>query len=371
MNIKVDREKILPILSRAGSVVEKRQTLPMLAHLHIGVHGGELIATGTDMEVEISESVAKIEGEDGSFTVPMQKALDIVRMLPESAPITVSVDKNKVLIVSARSRYTLNTLDPTDFPRIKEDKWEERFKMNQLTLKALLDKTSFAMAVQDVRYYLNGVLVELENNMLRAIATNGHRLAQSEVDVELGGKETRKLIVPRKAILEINRFIAADEGEDAELMVEINPYHLKLSKSGTTLITKLIDGKFPEFKGVFEKEPDVVVGIERLAFLDVLSRAGVLVSSGDQGRGVQIALEDGTMRITGKNMEQEEAVEEVAVKYSGKPMSAGYNVEYLSDVARAAVGDTIELHIRSEDNVCILKQLDDERTLWLVMPVRL
>ena len=128
MNIKVDREKILPILSRAGSVVEKRQTLPMLAHLHVGVHGGELIATGTDMEVEISESVAKVEGEDGSFTVPMQKALDIVRMLPESAPITVSVDKNKVLIVSARSRYTLNTLDPTDFPRIKEDKWEERFK---------------------------------------------------------------------------------------------------------------------------------------------------------------------------------------------------------------------------------------------------
>ena len=127
--------------------------------------------------------------------------------------------------------------------------------MNQLTLKALLDKTSFAMAVQDVRYYLNGVLVELENNLLRAIATNGHRLAQSEVDVELGGKETRKLIVPRKAILEINRFIAADEGEDAELMVEINPYHLKLSKSGTTLITKLIDGNSPNSRGFLRRSP--------------------------------------------------------------------------------------------------------------------
>ncbi|MGR3913301.1 MAG: DNA polymerase III subunit beta [Gammaproteobacteria bacterium] len=371
MNIKLDREKIFPTLSRAGSVVEKRQTLPMLAHLHFGLHGGNLTVVGTDMEVEISELVGDIAGEDGAFTVPMQKILDIIRMFPENAPISFDVQKNKVVVTSARSRYTLNTLSPDDFPRIPTENWEERFKVSQLALKALLDKTAFAMAVSDVRYYLNGVLVELEGKQLRAIATNGHRLAQSDIDIELDAGEARKLIVPRKAILEINRFIAADEGEDAELSVEINPNHLKLSKSGMTFISKLIDGKFPEFKGVFEKEADVIVSVDRLELLDVLSRAAVLVTSGDQGKGVQITLEEGTMRITGKNMEQEEAVEEISVQYTGKPVEAGYNVEYLIDVMRAAGDEMIEFHIRASDGVCILKQPDDKRTLWLIMPVRL
>lgn len=372
MKIQIDREKILPTLTRVGSVVERRQTLPMLAHLYFGLQGGKMTVVGTDMEVEISETVDGVTGDDGAFTISMQKSLDIVRMLPESADISFQVDGSKVKVTSARSRYMLNTLAPEEFPRIETENWEERFKISQLTLKSLLDRTAFSMAVQDVRYYLNGVLFELEDGKVRAIATNGHRLAQSEIDADLSGKEPRKIIVPRKAVNEIVRYITTEEDADAELQVEINAYHLKLSKSDTAFITKLIDGKFPEFKGVFEKEPDIVVGVNRLELLDVLSRAAVLVASNESGgKGAQVALEDGTMRITARNMEQEEAVEEIMVQYSGKPVEAGYNVEYLIDVARAAEGETIEFHIRSSDGVCILKQPDDEHTLWLIMPVRL
>ncbi len=369
MKFKIDREKILPTLSLVSSVVEKRQTLPILANLFFDLNDGKLRVVGTDLEVEISETADQVQGENGAFTVSTQKFLDIARMLPENAAISLKQEKDKVVITSGRSRYTLKTLPAPEFPRIETDNWEERFKINQLKLKSLLDKTAFAMAVQDVRYYLNGVLLELSTKQLRAIATDGHRLAQSEVDIDLELSESRELIVPRKAVAEITRFI--DEDPKTELDVEITPKHLKISKGDTALITKLIDGKFPEFKEVLENVFDIVIRVNRSEFIDTLNRVAVLTAANDRFRGVRVSLEEGNLRVTANNQEQEEAVEEMAVEYKGNSVEVGYNVVYLIDAARAGTSETIELHLQGNDGICIIKQPDDKRTIWLIMPMRI
>ena len=367
MKIKIDRSKLLPTLTLVSSVVEKRQTLPILANLYFGVEDQKMTLVGTDLEVEISENIDQVEGDTGSFTVSTRKILDISRMLPEDAAISLKSDGEKVVVTSGRSRYTLKTLPAEDFPRIETGNWEERFKINQLSLKKLLEKTSFAMAVQDVRYYLNGVLFEIGQNRLRAIATDGHRLAQSEEEIELPNINVRQVIVPRKAISEIVRFL--DNDEEVQIQIEISKNHLKLSRNETTLITKLIDGKFPEFKGVRETELNIVVPVNRSELIDTLTRAAVLTT--DRFKGVKVVLKDGTMSVTANNPEQEEALEEMAVEYKGDSVETGYNVAYMIDAARVISGDDVELHFQGNDGICIMKQPGDEVSTWLVMPMRI
>jgi len=236
MQIKIERSRLLPTLSLVSTVVEKRQTLPILANIYFGLAEGSLNLIGTDLEVEISKVIENVEGDTGEFTVSTRKVLDICRGLPDDALITFKSDGEKVLVTSGRSRYTLKTLPAEEYPRIKSGNWEERFKISQVKLKILLDKTAFAMAVQDVRYYLNGVLFEIGQGRLRAIATDGHRLAQTEEEIGIGNDDIRQLIVPRKAITEISRFLGDDDS--VELQIEIRKNHLRLRRDLTTLSTK-------------------------------------------------------------------------------------------------------------------------------------
>jgi DNA polymerase-3 subunit beta len=367
MNIKIDRSNILPSLNQVSSVVERRQTLPILANLYFQLDEDRLTMVGTDLEVEITETVNGVNGDAGAFTISNRKILDITRMLPEDASISFKQDGEKMIVSSGRSRYTLKTLPADEFPRIETGNWEERFKIKQLSLKSLLDKTAFAMAVQDVRYYLNGVLFELSGNQIRAIATDGHRLAQSEEDIDLDLSDTRQLIVPRKAIAEISRFL--DDDDDSELTLEMSKNHLKVSKSDSVLITKLIDGKFPEFKGVLETELGTVLDVDRSELIETLNRAAVLTT--DRFKGVKLNVAEGVMKVTASNPEQEEAVEEMEVDYSGEPIETGYNVTYLIEAARVMSGNTTQLHLQGNDGICILKQPGDERSIWLVMPMRI
>lgn len=368
MKILIDREKTLPHLSLVSTVVEKRQTLPILSNLFFELADGNLRLIGTDLEVEISEVITDVKGENGSFTASTEKILDIARKLPENSEISIKQSKDMVVLTSGRTRYKLKTLPPDEFPRIEATGWEERFKIPQQSLKSLLRKTAFAMAVQDVRYYLNGILFQLSANQLRAIATDGHRLAQSEVDIKLELSEPKELIVPRKAITEISRLIEDDE--ETEIIVEISPNHIKITKNDTVLISKLIDGKFPEFKGVLEKKPDTIVSVDRVEFMDTLNRVAILAAA-DRYRGIKINLDKGMMRMTARNMEQEEAEEETPVEYKGDPLESGYNVGYLVDVAQAGESEKIELHLQGSDGICIIKQPDDKRTTWLIMPMRI
>ena len=367
MNIKIDRSQLLPTLGLVSSVVERRQTLPILANLHFNLENRVLTLVGTDLEVEITQAIQDVEGDEGSFTVSARKILDITRMLPDNTKITFKIEGEKAIVTAGRSRYTLKTLDHNEFPRIEAKNWEERFKITQLSLKQVLEKTSFAMAIQDVRYYLNGILFEVGNNQLKAIATDGHRLAQSEVDIELPTEDLRQIIVPRKAVSEISKFL---DGEDeSEVLVEISRNHLKLSKDNTILITKLIDGKFPEFKGILETVLDVIIDVDRNALLDTLTRAAVLTT--DRFKGVRVVLSEGTLSVTANNPEQEEALEELEVSYHGDSLETGYNVTYLIDATRAVNTSNIKLHFQGNDGICIFKQPGDERSTWLVMPMRI
>lgn len=367
MNIKIARSDLLPALNLVSGVVEKRQTLPILANIYFEVADGKLSMVGTDLEMEVSETISEVTGDNGVFTVSSRKMLDITRMLPENATISLKYEPNKIVVSSGRSRYTLKTLEASEFPRIENSVWEERFKIDQLSLKTLLAKTAFAMAVQDVRYYLNGILLDLAENRLRAIATDGHRLAQADVDIELKTQEGRQLIVPRKAIVEINRFL---EGADEQaITVEMNKNHLRLTKGETTITTKLIDGKFPEFKDVLETELNILLTVNRSAFINATNRAAVLAT--DQFKGVKVALESGVMRITAHNPEQEEAVEELDIEYAGDKVESGYNASYLVDAAGAVNSENVELHLQGANGLCIIKQPEDSRSIWLVMPMRI
>lgn len=384
MKITVDREQILPTLSMVSSVVEgKEQTLPVLHNLYFNLKGGVLDVIGTDMEMEVSQRINGVKGDDGTFTMSTKKFHDIVRILQESAAISIKQEKNdRAVITAGKSRYVLRTLPGEEFPRIQVANWEERLKIKQSRLVELLEKTAFAMAVSDVRYYLNGVLFQLTDKQLRSIATDGHRLAQSDMDTGLKVKEMRELIIPRKAVNEITRLLgggrddeADGDGDDAaaddvELVLEMNANHLKLTRGDTVLITKLIDGKFPEYKAVLENKFDLLVKAERKEFIGTLSRVAVLCTN-KLHRGIKIHLDKGKMKVTATNQEQEEAEDQMEVEYTGKSVENGYNVDYLIDVARACRGDTIELHVQESEGICVLKQPDDERTIWLVMPMRL
>ncbi|MBX2869900.1 MAG: DNA polymerase III subunit beta [Acidiferrobacterales bacterium] len=367
MNIKIERSKLLPTLSLVSSVVERRQTLPILANLFFHLDSGRLTLVGTDLEVEISETLDSVDGEDGSFTVSSRKLLDISKMLPESSTINLKTDGEKAIMSSGRSRYTLKTLPSEEYPRIESGNWEERFKIKQLSLKNLLSKTAFAMAIQDVRYYLNGVLFEIGQNRLRAIATDGHRLAQSEEEIEISSNEIRQVIVPRKAITEISRFLDGDE--ESEITIEVSKNHLRLTRGDTTLITKLIDGKFPEFKGVLETELNVVIQADRSELIETLTRAAVLTT--DRFKGVKLKLDQGKMSVTANNPEQEEALEEMEIDYKGDSVETGYNVTYLIDACRAITTDQVALHFQGNDGICIVRQPGDEISTWLVMPMRI
>ncbi len=333
---------------------------------------------GTDIEMEISETIEEVQGGDCEFTVSSRKISDIVRILPESSVILIELEKDRAIVSSGRVRYTLNTLDADSFPRIAEGKWEERFKIKQQELKAIVDKTAFAMGVQDVRYYLNGLSMEMQENSVKALAADGHRLAQTSTDVALASNEERQIIVPGKAVNEIVRFL--DGGDESELTVEVNSNHLKVTwgKSdqpdeaghpAPTLITKLIDGKVPEYKSVLETELGIVIRVNRIDFLETLTRAAVLTT--DHEKGVKITIEQNNMRLVTRNNENEESVEELEIDYGGDVFEAGYNIRYLIEPARAATTEELELHFQGNEGICVMKQPGDERSIWLVMPRRL
>ncbi len=368
MNIKIERSVLLPTLSLVESVVEKQQTLPVLANLYFGLEDGHLTIVGTDLELEISETLEGVDGDNGAFTVSARKVLDICRMLPAEAVINFASNGEKVLVSSGRSRYSLKTLPTDDFPRIEVSNFEERFKISDLNLKRILEKTAFAMAVQDVRYYLNGILFELGLNTLRAIATNGHRLAQSEETIQLSVEKLRQLIIPRKAVAEITRFLG--NMEETEITVQMSRNHLKLSRGNTTMITKLIEGKFPEFRSVLETTMSATgLQVNRNELIETLNRVGILTT--ERFKGVKLRLAEGNLTVSANNPEQEEALEEITVEYDGEPIETGYNVAYLIEAAKAITGDTVIMNFQGNEGICIMNQPGDELSIWLVMPIRI
>jgi len=367
MKLELQRNEALTPLTLVTSVVERRQTLPILANVRLELSSGELKMTGTDLEVEIEIAVEAKGDTEGTTTVNARKFLDICRALPEGATLKIEQNADRLKISSGRSRFSLQTLSAEDFPRLEEGShWEERIKIRQGALKTLLEKTAFSMAQQDVRYFLNGVLLEIDGATLVAVATDGHRLARSATELLSDIEGAKQAIVPRKAVQELTRFL---EDTDDSVTLEINPNQLRFNRPGATLITKVIDGKFPDYRSVMGQNLTQQLVANRTDLHEVLARTAVLTN--EKYRGVRLELEKGSAKVVAHNPDQEEASDEVAVEYDGDEVQIGFNVAYLMDALRALTEETVEVRLADGNSGCLLQTPGDESTQYLIMPMRL
>lgn len=365
MKIQIERERLLKPLGYVTSVVEKRQTLPILGNIYFTKEKNSLTLVGTDLETEITTRIDDAQGSDGACTITAKKLYDICRTLPEEATIHIEAQGDKATVRSGRSRFTLQTLPAADFPRLETADWEIAIEIDQTQFRGLLDKTAFAMAQQDVRYYLNGCLLEIGPERLRAVATDGHRLAKSDIRIEAAVEQVRQAIVPRKAILELIRLL---EGE-GKVTLEMDNSHLRIKAGTIVFTTKLIDGRFPDYGKVIPENLSTHLLVDRGAFYDILARTSILTN--EKFRGVRLALAPGVMTVTAHNPEQEEAVDEMAVDYEGEALEIGFNVGYLMDALRALTTGQVDFGLQDPNSSCTVQAPGREETLYLVMPMRI
>jgi DNA polymerase-3 subunit beta len=366
MRFSLQREVFLKPLAQVVNVVERRQALPVLANLLVQVQGGQLSLTGTDLEVEMVARQAVDDAQDGETTIPARKLFDIVRALPDGSKITVSQSGDKITVQAGRSRFTLASLPARDFPSVDEVEATERVQVPEAALKELIERTAFAMAQQDVRYYLNGLLFDLRDKGLRCVATDGHRLALCEAALDGGTNAKRQIIVPRKGVTELQRLL---EGSDRELELEVGRSHIRIKRDDVTFTSKLIDGRFPDYEAVIPIGADREVRIDREALRAALQRAAIL--SNEKYRGVRIEASPNLLRISAHNPEQEEAQEEVEADTKVEGLAVGFNVNYLLEALTALRDEQVVLQLRDANSSALVREAASERCRHVVMPLRL
>lgn len=369
MKFSIDRDKLLKPLHNIIGVVERRQTLPVLSNVLLSCQKNQLTLTTTDTEIEMIATAELDAVEDGKITVPARKFYDICRALPEGAQIDLAYDneKQRITIRSGKSRFNLSTLPADDFPSLKEIDPSFTFTLNQKHLKNIIEKTQFAMAQQDVRFYLNGLLLEASDNNLCAVATDGHRLAYSVSSEEISPEKVIQVILPRKGVMELAKVL---EDSDVNVNVEVGSNHLRIVHPEITFTTKLIDGKFPDYKRVIPTDSGRVVKADRDLLKQALSRASIL--SNEKYRGIRVTIRSGLLQAQAHNPEMEEAEEEIEVDYQGEETVIGFNVTYLIDAINAITTDTVKLIFSDSNSSClVMPDQDDSDCKYVVMPMRL
>lgn len=366
MKFSIQREALLQPISQVVGVVERRQTLPVLANFLMATKGDRLSITGTDMEVELITRVKAEVASEGEVTVPARKLVDIVRMLPEGVNITAVLEGDKLTVSSGRGRYTLATLPATEFPATDQVETLELIKIQEHKLKKLLDKTAFAMANQDVRYYLNGLLFDFHGGELSTVATDGHRLAVCDLDGGAGIDGDRQLIVPRKGVLELTRMLS-DSEEEVELALGKN--HVRLVKGQTVFTSKLIDGRFPEYRAVIPKGTDRHIRMDRSILIHALQRAAIL--SNEKYRGVRLEASGNALKIIAHNPQHEEAVEEIEADLNFDQIAIGFNVTYLLDALTALDAERIVMEVKDANSSCLITCDPAGPDRHVVMPLKL
>lgn len=367
MQFTIQREALLKPLQLVAGVVERRQTLPVLSNVLLAVDGNQLSLTGTDLEVELVGRIALEEAsEAGEITVPARKLMDICKSLPDDASLSFRVEEGKALIKAGRSRFTLATLPAADFPNVEDGPGAMSFAVGQNKLRRLIERTSFAMAQQDVRYYLNGMLLEINRGQLRAVATDGHRMAMCTVDANIEYQDRYQLIVPRKGILELARLLA--EADDL-VGITLGTHHIRATTGDFTFTSKLVDGKFPDYERVLPRGGDKVVIADRQSLRNAFARTAIL--SNEKYRGIRLMLSDALLKIQANNPEQEEAEEELAVDYSGSPLEIGFNVSYLLDVMNVLGHEQAKIILADANSSTLIQEADNDDSLYVVMPMRL
>ncbi|MES2998515.1 MAG: DNA polymerase III subunit beta [Pseudomonadota bacterium] len=369
MQFTINRETLLKPLQLVTAVIERRQTLPILSNLFLNLQDKTLSLFGTDMEVELSGRITlEKSGKEGKTTAPARKLVDICRSLPEGSELTFQQKGDKLLLQCGRSRFNLATLPATDFPISEEStrvsSEQLTFIISQKRLLSLIEATNFAMAQQDVRYYLNGMLWELGQGSLRVVATDGHRLALSVKDAHVTGKN--QIIVPRKAIYELSRLLTE---EDDNLTVLLSNNQLRVNLQDYTFTSKLIDGNFPDYDRVIPQSGDKFLTVDRNLFKASLARVAVL--SNDKHRSVCLEMKNNALRIFANNFDQEEAEDHLDVLYSGEEITVAFNITYLMDVLNSLPEGSVKLTLTSTDASVRLESVEENSSIYVIMPMRL
>ena len=365
MKLIAPREDLLAPLQSVIGVVERRQTMPVLANVLLAARDNRLSVTGTDLEVELVATSTVSVQQAGDVTVPGRKLLDIFRALPEKTNITLSTEGERVSVRGGRSRFTLSTLPAAEFPLVEEINAQHTLVLAQGEFRRLIDKTHFSMAQQDVRYYLNGLLLETDGKSLRAVATDGHRLALCEMELTGKAKTNQQVIVPRKGVLELQRILGT-EGS-IELAVGTNDIRCQIGEIRFT--SKLIDGRFPEYGRVIPASPPRTVEADRETLRQALQRTAIL--SNEKYRGIRLTARPDLLMLQAHNPEQEEAEDQVEVSYKGEEVEIGFNVNYLLDALGAIEGDKVEIGLTDSNSSCLIHGPGATHTRYVVMPMRL
>ena len=366
MKFKIQREALLKPLQQVIGVVERRQTLPVLSNILVVADADGISLTATDLEVELHARVPMKVGRKSEITLPARKLHDICRTLPEQIMIEIDVDQERATVRSGNSRFVLATLPAGEFPAVEEINSLWDFSIEQRELKQLIEKTHFAMAQQDVRYYLNGLLLEVSGKLLRAVATDGHRLALADAAVETSATTPQQVILPRKAIQELLRLL---EDNDKPVQVMIGSNHVRVNFPDIRFTSKLIDGKFPDYHKVIPKSNTKSVLAKRDDLKQALTRTSIL--SNEKYRGVRLSLSPNSLKIQSHNPEQEEAEEELEVNYQGEHLEIGFNVNYLLDAVNVIANDQIQALLHDPNSSCLIQAPNDTRCRYIVMPMRL
>jgi len=365
MKFNMAREALLKPLQAVIGVVERRQTMPILSNILITVENNSMIVAATDLEVElVTKTDANVEN-DGQVTVSGRKLLDICKALPDQCPISISMKGEKLNIKGGKSKFNLSTLPASEFPIIEDIKSKQTLSVDQSVLKNLIDKTHFSMAQQDVRYYLNGMLLETSSNSLRAVATDGHRLAMGQAKTADNNSEKQQVIIPRKGVLELQRLLL----ESGVVDLEIGANHIRVQLENIRFTSKLIDGKFPEYNRVIPSESTNKLKANKREFKGALQRTAIL--SNEKYRGIRLIIKDSGVSLQAHNSEQEQAEEELSFEYKGEDIEIGFNVNYLLDAINAIDGEEIVLSIQDSNSSCLLRHPVQDNCVFVVMPMRL
>ena len=365
--LKATQDKVLSVLQSVAGIVERRHTLPILANVLIRKTGSALQLTTSDLEIQI-RTTAELDGDAGNFTttVGARKLIDILRTMPSDQTVSLESSQNKLILKGGKSRFTLQSLPAEDFPLVQEAaNFGPSFSVPQKTLKELLNQVSFSMAVHDIRYYLNGILFVAEGQQLSLVATDGHRLAfaSATLDVEVPRQE---VILPRKTVLEMQRLLSDKEGA---IDMQFANNQAKFVFDGMEFVTKLVEGKFPDYNRVIPKNHKNTITLGRTALLATLQRTAILTS--DKFKGVRLNVEPGVLRMAASNAEQEEAVDELEIDYNGDAIEIGFNVTYLIDVLTNMDQDMVKLELADANSSALITIPDNTTFKYVVMPMRI
>ena len=350
-----------------SGAIERKHTLPILSNVLIETSLDSVRFTGTDMEVELVAAATPDNViQAGAITVPAKKLFDICRSLPGDSEIELKVEGHSAILKAGKSRFSLSTLPASDYPNLEEWQSEENISLQRHTLRALIERIYFSMANQDVRYYLNGMSFELESDVIRTVATDGHRLALAQQPISNGVQQQKQVIVPRKAVLEILRLV---EDNDEALELHLGNNHMRIIDKDFVFTSKLVDGRFPDYRRVLPQGGDKTIVADKNMLKEVFQRVSIL--SNEKFKGVRLNLSSGELLVSANNPEQEQAEETALVDYNGGSLEIGFNVSYIIDVLNNITTDTVKIMLADANSSALIEGYDDASSLYVVMPMKL